>query len=307
MNSAVITDIREAIALVNERYFSYGTPDVNYGKYSQVFCFSNEDMVGYYDRLNLRGKKVLTVAGSGDQAINAILYGAKEVHCFDINRLTKYEIALKKAAILSLYLESLISFFPLDCNHDYLQRRMFNENVVSALRGDNALFWDTLFGTIDREKLRELFVGKRWNIHLLKQTIPYMAKDKYIELQSILYNYDFPFIESCITKLPQNLNNNKYDLILLSDIYREVVDETSKEQLEQFKQLILKLSSNLNPNGEIAYAYVRKYKRRSDWLESNGYNGNLSNIFSDNQRKIIHIDREDGDTDTAVLIYKKVA
>ena len=47
-------------------------------------------------------KKVLSTIASGDQILNSILYGAKDIEGFDISVFPKYYLNLKIAAIKNL-------------------------------------------------------------------------------------------------------------------------------------------------------------------------------------------------------------
>ena len=55
----------------------------------KVYPFTTEEISGYFKYLNLKDKSVLTVGSSGDQAFNAIYYGARKVTLFDINPTTE--------------------------------------------------------------------------------------------------------------------------------------------------------------------------------------------------------------------------
>lgn len=66
-----------------------------YTKYSPVYPYTNEDLESLFSNLNVFGKNVLTVAGSGDQAFYAYHNGAKNVDLFDINCLTRYYYYLR--------------------------------------------------------------------------------------------------------------------------------------------------------------------------------------------------------------------
>ena len=56
-------------------------------------------MAGVLSRLSVQGKSVLTVLGSGDQALDFYWAGAREVVGFDITRLASYVCELKFAAL----------------------------------------------------------------------------------------------------------------------------------------------------------------------------------------------------------------
>ena len=81
------------------------------GKYTPMYVYGTEQISNYYSKLDLKDKTVLTIAGSGDQAINALYFGAKEVTCFDINLLTGYFINLKITALKYLTYKEFLTYF----------------------------------------------------------------------------------------------------------------------------------------------------------------------------------------------------
>ena len=66
---------------------------------NQAFAISNEMLPEIFKNLNLKDKNVLTVGSSGDQALNAILHGAKDITIIDANIFTQYFIEYKIAVI----------------------------------------------------------------------------------------------------------------------------------------------------------------------------------------------------------------
>ena len=47
--------------------------------FNQIYPFATENISGYIDKFDLKDKSLLTVGSSGDQVINAILYGCKKI------------------------------------------------------------------------------------------------------------------------------------------------------------------------------------------------------------------------------------
>ena len=82
-----------------------------FNKYSRVYRMTNENLNALNKIIDVKGKDVLTVCGSGDQYLNFILRGAENVDVFDINKLTEYYLILKITAILVLSLEDFKKFF----------------------------------------------------------------------------------------------------------------------------------------------------------------------------------------------------
>jgi len=76
-----------------------------------MYLYATEMVSSYYDRLGLRGKRVLSIVGSGDQIVNAYFFGAKEVVGFDINRYAWFMLDLKWTALRRLDYGEFLKFF----------------------------------------------------------------------------------------------------------------------------------------------------------------------------------------------------
>ena len=53
--------------------------------FDSIYPFATENVSGYFEKLNLLGKSILTVGSSLDQLFNAVICGATEITVFDIN------------------------------------------------------------------------------------------------------------------------------------------------------------------------------------------------------------------------------
>lgn len=300
-------DIREAIRIIN------GLPSENeiYDEYGKVRRESNEDF-HYYDKLDLEGKTVMTVASSGDHPVSAIFYKAKEVDVFDINRLTKYVTDLKRASILALDYEVFNRFFYAeDCNK-FMPYACYYYKIKPLLSDQGRYFWDSLYYNFSYEgiALKSLFRGiTKYAIEWLNKDSVYMNEASFNELKYLsLMQKEIPFYESCVTKLSNNLKGKKYDVIILSDIFSNCFEDNHPyriDKLKKFKQAVVDLSSNLNPEGKIVYAYLRSYKGRIDYINANEPDKqNIKNIFADDEVETINVNSS---PNTVVLVYKPLS
>ena len=112
-----------------ENYKSLGNCFRNY---SRLYSSTTENISGFLRRYDLKDKKVLTVAGSGDQRLNALLFGAKQVTCFDINPLSELQLKLKDAVIKKVELDDYLHFFgvqedPYVRDYELLNNKVFNQ------------------------------------------------------------------------------------------------------------------------------------------------------------------------------------
>lgn len=97
--------IKDALKL-----FDFFSPEYPFGEYNPVYLFTNERLDIILGNVNLSGK-LLSVNASGDQTLNAILLGARDVQMFDLNKFTKYFTSLKIWAIKNLKYEEFLRLY----------------------------------------------------------------------------------------------------------------------------------------------------------------------------------------------------
>ena len=83
----------------------------NFKGYSKMYAMTTENISGFLNKHDLKDKKVLTVAGSGDQRYNAYLRGARDVTCFDVNPMADLNLRLKETAMKELEWSDFLKFF----------------------------------------------------------------------------------------------------------------------------------------------------------------------------------------------------
>lgn len=93
-------------AIFEERFELYDT----FKKYGKIYLNTTENIKGILEGMNLKDRKVLSVAGSGDQALNAYFLGAEVVTLFDINPLAFAQAELKFTAAQKLDYEEFYKF-----------------------------------------------------------------------------------------------------------------------------------------------------------------------------------------------------
>lgn len=106
----------------------------------KAFAISNEKLDELFKSLNLKGKKVLTVGSSGDQALNAILKGCKEITIVDANIFARPFIEYKFAAIRTFDYKTFSDIF---IKHDFFSWRVYSK-MSHLLSKDTKIFWDAL-------------------------------------------------------------------------------------------------------------------------------------------------------------------
>ena len=98
--------IKEAFLLYLEETGAFGRSfskyDNNFGRFSPTYTVSNERLSEAMEVLKPRGKSVLTVAASGDQAFFYKINGASHVDTFDISYCAQVMMNVKTAAVQTL-------------------------------------------------------------------------------------------------------------------------------------------------------------------------------------------------------------
>ncbi|MBE6159747.1 MAG: DUF3419 family protein [Lactobacillales bacterium] len=263
-------DIMNAQILISE-LFNYSVDDSIYNMFNHIYPFSTENIKGYYSKLDLEDKDILTIGASGDHAINLELENVKSVDYFDINPFTKYYYELKKAAIKALTYEEFLEFF---CYDDYPKtfkknNKAFNielyRKITPYLIGDTKLFWDSLYieNTGIDIRTSSLFSKDEEPLRVIKKSNSYLEKETYELLKEKLTLEPY-FYRKNIKELAQTLTK-KYDIIMLSNIAQYLETIFKKDHLECLKKIIIDLSTKLNEDGIIIVSYLYDFCERYDF------------------------------------------
>lgn len=219
-------------------------------RFNSIYLFTTENIAGYMNKLDLTNKKIITVTGSSDHIINAILKGCLDITTFDINPLTKYYMDLKLSAIKSLQYNDFLDFLLYDTE------KSFAYDIIKKLNmcKESKKFW-----------LNELKKNNNSGIKLKHSTLFNL---KYFEIQNKidcnLYinqkNYDIikdrlglvkiNFIESNLKDL---IIDEKYDYMFLSNISDYINTFYEGNYLINYKNLIFKFLNNVK---KIYFAYL---------------------------------------------------
>lgn len=295
----LLEDLKYAIKRVNKKLEKRNE---TFNKYSSVYSFTTENIKGYFNESDIKNKNILTIAGSGDHIFNAMLLGAKNIECFDINKLTKYYIILKKTAISKLSYEEFIEFFIKDKK---LNKKVFNVSTYSKLRNslptDVKVFWDIIFLIKDGYQVRNstLFFKDVINSEIFYSN-NYMNEDNYYILKKVVNNYNLKFYNCNLNDLPKLLNN-KYDTIYLSNLINYLYFIFDEPLLYNFKNFITNdLNKYLNRNGKIFVAYLYScFNIKETFYDED------SNLFNNDDFYIESIPSILFEGKDKMLIYKK--
>ena len=258
--------MKEKLLALKKSLREYGYLEDRFSSCSKIYKMTTENISEFVDNVDCRIKDVLTVAASGDQAFNAILNGAKNVTCFDINPFSFCHVKLKEAAIKTLSYEEFLNFFDvMNSNKGYyifLDRELFNR-LKSKLDDETIEFFENLYTFFEDDNykiLKSIYHLFTYHIKHMKIMCSYLEEDNYYKLANILNSnsVSINFIETNFVDLSKKIGNKKFDLILLSNI-SDYIDTLYKEDpLENFYNDIMNLTNNLNENGviQVGYTYI---------------------------------------------------
>lgn len=250
MINEVLIDLDDTLKMIkndncNDRY-AWLKQSNAYGRISQCYAFSNENLNWYYPLFNIKDNDILTVCGSGDQVLCAILFGAKSVDIFDSNKLAYYHLLLKMSAIKSLDFKDFIKFYTLE---DYNDERCDYCNLIEKNISDDGvrLFWNQIL--FDKNNLSHCFISNYSKPTMIAEQIPYLNEENYNLLKSKLENVQINFKNVNIFKTV-DVFDKQYSFVNLSNILHYIHDK------ETYISFINVLSNkNLKENGSILLNY----------------------------------------------------
>ncbi len=213
--------------------------------FQAVYPFATEAVSEYSFRLDLKGKTLLTVGSSLDQAFNALVLGAKNIIVYDINANVEKFYKLKRDLILNTSRENLYN--------DVLNidRVPFSPDI----HGRNAVI--------------------RMNNYL-------QSDDNYELLRKRLVEDNISFVEGDIFHFNKFLNDDKFDRIIFSNILQYLdFFAGDKDPYGFLAASFGEWEEHLNAGGIIQLLYLYSFSKRD--LKSNHHtvpSYNLASISS---------------------------
>ncbi len=250
-----------------------------FSKYSQIYSFATENIAGYFPKLGLNGKRVLTVSGSGDHIINAYLYGARKVDSFDINMLSSAITDLKIKANKKLSLSEFKDFF-------FRRSNALDFSIYSGLRSQlsnkNKFFFDKAYQYFEKDgfamRESELFNNRYDERQLKIMNNPYLQSEMAYKLAAFqLQGKQSKWICSSVEDLESRLNvEQEFDVVLLSNIsdYAKTMFSGQQDYLQIFcDRVIVPLEQHLSSEGIICAAYI--YDARKEQSSNEQYRSTI--------------------------------
>ncbi|MDO4963860.1 MAG: DUF3419 family protein [bacterium] len=250
-----------------------------YHNSSFVYKTTNENIREYSNYLKNR-RKIFSITASGDQVLNSILYGSKQIDACDISRFPNYFLELKRSSILNLSREDFIKFFITRSDKGEEFSDEYYDIVRESLNSDNKKFWDSLFGFFEGSDIYNsyLFSHEFYSFRTYLDRNPYLELDNYKLLQKKIEDVS-------INYLHEDLNNrnilfdDSYDLVNLSSIiyYGELA------KLNNYNDRVK--SFNLCDDG-VVLTYIYNY---DNMLEKTRNNSDYTFVnFNDNEGVMVY-------------------
>ena len=294
-------DIEKAREIVKDRF----REDALFNDLSGVYKVTNENMNDEnYIRLLQDNDRILSVIGSGDQILNSILFGSRDIDAFDISRFPKYFLELKLAAIRCLSYEEFINFF---YDRTSFNRKIF-ERVLNYTSKEAREFWEGVCKTkifpINFNKFfpRDVYQSTLFaeNTFLKKEREkaieynPYLDEANYKEMKRRIEGIHIKYLTGNVVNLGY-IKDRTYDLVNLSNIWmyqEEISDPLHRRGESKFKNFITNL--RLGEDGKVINYLFDYYPLSVSYrLASRKY-------LSDPNFSIQVVNQDD-----ALLVYKK--
>lgn len=242
--------------------------------YQQVYPFTTEMISGYFDEIDFKGKKVLTVGSSLDQAYNALLLGAKNIVVYDINENVKRFGKIKRELILKV------------------PRQELYDEVLK----------------VDEVPLSSDILSK----DLVYRMNPYLHDDTaYEELRRKLKKQSskIEYIIGNLMKL-DNVDGELFDIIITSNVFQNIScfigDSNPYEKLKEVFEL---LKGHLSDEAILQLLYHYSFDKSALSETSNDpiSTRNIRKVYDALQSRNLYVQTFEGVTDKkdAVLIYQK--
>ena len=218
-------------------------------RFNNIYPFTTENIAGYMNDLDLTNKKIITVTGSSDHIINAILKGSTNITTFDINPLTKYYMDLKLSAIRELSFEVFLKIL-LNYNNSSLDKDII---LNLNMNKESKEFWIkqyTLYKNGVNLKQSSLFNTKYFNPQSKIWQNLYLEKSNYEIVKERLKTSKITFINKNLLDLEIK---EEYDYMFLSNISDYLNKLFEKNSLINYNKL---LTSYLNYVKYIYFAYL---------------------------------------------------
>lgn len=239
--------------------------------YSRLYHIETEDSHSYVNAMGNDFTTTFTVGASGDQGIECSSKGAKDVYFFDINRVDKYFLSLRKCALSNLKRKDFLDFMIAETSGEIMDYRLYKK-LSPMIPLPTRIFWDKIYAFF---RYNHLFIGEElfrspWkHAKMAKVVNGYYANNAvYYETQKKVKESRWHFIESDFYELGKNMPEGvEFDAMILSNIYEylnfgyDTSTENAKKYVDFIKDVLL---PRLKATGTCMGAYLCCYNSEVD-------------------------------------------
>ena len=283
-----------------------------FSKYSKGYLWTNENIKEYINKKYISEyNSALSVTGSGDHLFNLILNNVLNIDTFDTNTLTEYNVlGLKKALIEKFKYNDFLTICELIANNMLTleETTYLIKDLLPLMDKKYRKYWQKISEynyqlQKNNDEYLDLFAMLFINIteknKFIRRNSYLMGKDNYNKFKENMMRANINFYCTNAINILDTFPNQKYDVILLSNILDYITINWNYEQLRKFEDELLFITNN---NGKIFLAYLLNY-----------YNKNNKNIFrrADIKKEelineiIIELKEKDYKHNDAVILIRK--
>lgn len=283
-----------------------------FSKYSKGYLWTNENIKEYINKKYISEyNSALSVTASGDHLFNLILNNVLNIDTFDTNTLTEYNVlGLKKALMEKFKYNDFLTICELIANNMLTleETTYLIKDLLPLMDKKYRKYWQNISEynyqlQKNNDEYLDLFAMLFININeknnFIRRNSYLMGKDNYDKFKENMMRANINFYCTNAINILDTFPNQKYDVILLSNILDYITINWNYEQLRKFEDELLFITNN---NGKIFLAYLLNY-----------YNKNSKNIFrrADIKKEelineiIIELKEKDYKHNDAVILIRK--
>ena len=283
-----------------------------FSKYSKGYLWTNENIKEYINKKYISEyNSALSVTASGDHLFNLILHNVLNIDTFDTNTLTEYNVlGLKKALIEKFKYNDFLTICELIANNMLTleETTYLIKDLLPLMDKKYRKYWQNISEynyqlQKNNDEYLDLFAMLFININeknnFIRRNSYLMGNDNYDKFKENMMRANINFYCTNAINILDTFPNQKYDVILLSNILDYITINWNYEQLRKFEDELLFITNN---NGKIFLAYLLNY-----------YNKNNKNIFrrADIKKEelineiIIELKEKDYKHNDAVILIRK--
>lgn len=265
-------DINKTIEMIEK---SKAKEKITDRKYDKVYAFATINYKDLYQEMSGSFKSFLGITGSTSPLLNAVTLGCKSATCFDISLPAFCFAYFQIASALALDYNEYIHFM-----FDHAGHKSFNfetyQKIRDYLSSDVKKYFDVIYDYVGEEDFRRHFFVCMDNPKNSKVSFSaflksmqlrnnFLTEAQFNQLKNNLKTLHFQNLWMDMREIPEFLNGNLYDVIVLSCANHFIYDQSnrSSKTVEEYIELIAKFRRLLTMDGRMQAALIYVLKDKS--------------------------------------------